>query len=369
VSYFPSIYVICPIKTLTHDIFWQNTNTIFQDLLLGGCPGLEGENNIQILNYTGIEGAICEQDQDIYNPKIEFQNLGNQNITSATFDLRKDGASLEEVLWTGNLTSYAIDSLIFSTIQSETGDYDIELLDVNSTIDSFPANNLINFDIREPNSTDVDTVIVEIMTDRLGADTYWAIFDENDLLVAEGGNLSVGLTNTGIDDPPVDPNAYGNEQLYVHNVVLPSDGCHKFIIADYFANGICCDFGNGFFRVNSLDNGILIDGSGDFEHTREVPFFKNNITSIKNIFPEQLQLSPNPFVDKISIDLSNFNSPIKNIQISNLSGLKKEISFSNHEEDAQNNMQLNLSTYNSGIYFMIIELEDGSVFGNKIIKI
>jgi len=107
---------------------------------------LEGENNAQFLNYTGIEGAIC--DQESYNPKIEFQNLSNQNITSATFDLKKDGESLEEILWTGNLTSYGIDSLIFSSIQSETGDYDIELLDVNSVIDSFPASNLINCNIR-----------------------------------------------------------------------------------------------------------------------------------------------------------------------------------------------------------------------------
>jgi len=368
VSYFPTVYIICPIKTLSHDILWQNTNTIFQDLLLGGCPGLEGENNIQILNYTGIEGAIC--DQESYNPKIEFQNHGNQNITSATFHLKKDGVSLEEIFWTGNLTSYAIDSLNFSSIQSEFGDYDIELLDVNTVVDSFPANNLINFNIREPNSTDMDTVIVEIMTDRLGTDTYWAINDETNSLVAEGGNLSVGLSNTGIDDPPVDPNAYESEQLYVHNVVLPSDGCHKFIIADYFENGICCDYGNGYFRVTSLDNGILIDGSGDFEHIKEVPFSKNeNNTSTKNIFHEQLQLSPNPFFDKISIDLSNFNSSLRNIQISNLSGLKKEIYISNHKEDARSNMQLDLSNYNSGIYFIIIELEDGSVFVDKIVKI
>jgi len=368
VTYYPSVYVICPVKTLSHDILWQSTNNIFQDLLFGGCPGLEGENNIQIINYTGIEGAICNQES--YNPKVEFQNLGNQNMTSATFDLKKDGVSLEEVLWTGDLSSYAIDSIIFSSIESVAGDYDIELLDVNSVIDSFPASNLIEFSIKEPNSTDVDTVIVEIMTDAFGPETYWAILDENNSIVAEGGNLSVGLTNTGVDDPPADPNAYDGEQLYVHNVVIPSDGCHRFVITDYFEDGFCCDFGNGFFRVTSLDNGILIDGSGDFEHMNEEPFFMNeNTTSTTNIFPEQLQLSPNPFLDEISINLSNFNSPIRNVQISNSSGLRQEISISNRKEDAQNNVLLDLSNYNSGIYLMFIELEDGSVYVNKIIKV
>jgi len=370
VSYYPTIYMICPARILSEDL-WQNTQSNFETLFNGGCPAPVGENNIQILEYNGVEGAFC--DEVSFVPVVEFQNFGSQNIVSATAQLSMDGIVQEQVEYVGNLGTFSIDTIAFSPITVGPVDIDIEITSVNGINDDIPENNIYNASIAAPNETDLDSVTVEIMTDFFGSEIYWAIFDEDEQLVAEGGNLAVGLDvtveNLGADNPPSDPSAYPNdlEQLYSTTVFLPSNGCYKFVIADYFLDGFCCGLlGDGFYRVVSSDNGVLIDEPGDFIHIAERPFAKTgNGTSTTNIIENQIKLSPNPTSDKITIDLSGIDNPIESLRVSSITG---NVIYKSQMRMDKELIELDMSLYENGIYLLTLELEDKTVMINKIIK-
>jgi len=97
------------------------------------------------------------------------------------------------------------------------------------------------------------TVDIYILPDNYPADIGWRILDENGRTVA---SVSAG--------------SYTTADVIEESVSLQSDSVYTFVITDEFENGICCDHGNGFFRLDT-DNGLVGYG-GKFRTTAEVIF-------------------------------------------------------------------------------------------------
>ena len=84
---------------------------------------------------------------------------------------------------------------------------------------------------------------VVIKTDDWGSETTWEVIDEaTGNLIDSGGPYSDGASNT-----------------YTTEICVDSDKCYTFIIYDEYDDGMCCEYGNGSYRV--YYNGVL-EGSG-----------------------------------------------------------------------------------------------------------
>lgn len=92
------------------------------------------------------------------------------------------------------------------------------------------------------------TIKVDIMTDDYGDDTTWKIIelDTGDVL-ASGG-----------------PYDYGNT-LYTDEICAESGKCYVFKIYDFWGDGMCCDYGNGYYAV--YYNNTLKGSGGEFSNT------------------------------------------------------------------------------------------------------
>ncbi|MBK5284444.1 MAG: T9SS type A sorting domain-containing protein [Bacteroidia bacterium] len=79
-----------------------------------------------------------------------------------------------------------------------------------------------------------------------------------------------------------------------------------------------------------------------------------------------ISIVPNPVSDKIKIQVSqtNANSGIKSIEIYNTLGEKV---YTSAETSRSNRETINVSTLNSGIYFLRVKTEDGMKAG-KFVK-
>jgi len=93
-------------------------------------------------------------------------------------------------------------------------------------------------------------IIVEIFTDNYPDETTWDLTDSLGTILATGGPLS----NIGT--------------LYSWQVCVDSVNCYYFTIYDAYGDGICCDWGQGYYNVY-LDGNLVATGGqfGSFETT------------------------------------------------------------------------------------------------------
>ena len=80
---------------------------------------------------------------------------------------------------------------------------------------------------------------IELLTDNYGQETDWALVNNQGTSLASGSDFE---SNT----------------LYTQQVCL-SPGSYDFTISDSYGDGICCDYGNGYYQL-SLDNQSLASG-------------------------------------------------------------------------------------------------------------
>lgn len=136
---------------------------------------------------------------------------------------------------------------------------------------------------------------------------------------------------------------------------------------NYYLDGLCCEFGEGYFKVISQDNGVLFDGTGiEFEASTEGPFALSAVVSTKDYLFSNLKIFPNPIIDELTIELPEDVSKIQSITLFDLQG--KIIFNSVNVNEAGGQINLNLSTLHSGLYLLQIRLEDGTIAQKKIIK-
>ncbi len=99
--------------------------------------------------------------------------------------------------------------------------------------------------------TDPDSIItVEILTDNFGNETTWELVEQGVGVIASGG-------------------PYPNATLITVDVPVCSTSCYDFTIFDSFGDGICCDFGIGFYNV--FYNGKLVCTGGAFGSSETCP--------------------------------------------------------------------------------------------------
>jgi len=99
------------------------------------------------------------------------------------------------------------------------------------------------------------SALFSILIDYWGKETDWNIKDSNNALQAHGGEYT-GNTLTEVD------------------LCLP-DGAYTFEIVDGYSDGICCDSGQGYYKLES--NGAVVFTGGNFGYTETKPFTISNI--------------------------------------------------------------------------------------------
>lgn len=110
-------------------------------------------------------------------------------------------------------------------------------------------------------------VSIDIKTDMHPLETAWKLTDSNDRIVLLGGPyLSKAI-------------AYVNESCL-------SDRTHTFSIADSYSDGVCCNFGNGYYNIKA--DGKLIKEGGVFEGREEKTFTAVMLSSSPSLAPSLL---------------------------------------------------------------------------------
>ncbi|MCK4660438.1 MAG: hypothetical protein KAV82_13020, partial [Phycisphaerae bacterium] len=96
----------------------------------------------------------------------------------------------------------------------------------------------------------VGTITIAIFTDEYPDETTWELVEQGGGVVASGGPYATELT------------------LYTHDITVNYASCFDFTIYDECDDGICCDYGEGYYEV--YGNGTLVGSGGEFAASETV---------------------------------------------------------------------------------------------------
>jgi hypothetical protein len=286
---------------------------------------------------VGISSNVQPSENEVYcGENIELittlYNYSENVISKASIFYQLDDENPVEFEWTGNInpnTSLEINlgNHIFTTGEHLLKVYSSspnDFRDINSLNDT----SYIAFTITQ--GTNIDFII---QTDNYAEENYWAILNSQNDTVASGNELVSNEVNT-------------------FNYCQDLDSCYTLVIYDIYADGMCCDFGNGFVAVNGQNF------SGDFGSELEIDLC--NTIGIEEIIDiNSAKVYPNPTNDIITIESKTL---IREVRIYDVYG-KNVLQKNCHS----NKELVNLYELSSGAYFLqLITNEQTQSF--KIIK-
>lgn len=141
ISYFPTIYIICPDRIIKE--VGQLTATALYAQRGTNCSFATSANDAGITNsFTVLNGTVASCDQ--VDLDYRLCNYGTSPLTSATIDLSVNGTVQQSYNWTGNLGTYASTVLTFTGVTGVPGTSNPVVFTVsnpNGSSDGNAANN------------------------------------------------------------------------------------------------------------------------------------------------------------------------------------------------------------------------------------
>lgn len=222
------------------------------------------------ISELGLEGCGTG-----VNPVIRLVNKGTQNLTSAQVTYTFNGTSTV-INWTGDLVVNTAADIELPQLTGVSGEnsLSVEVTQPNGQTDADTSDNTTesNFIVTVFPVTNVN---LSLMTDYYGDETSWELKNEAGTVLYQGGD-------------------YGQFEEDEKIFTLTQEGCYTFTIYDSQSDGMCCDYGPGFFTLETA-GGALIHQGGSFGESESVSFRLTDVMATDDVaFRAAVKVYPNP---------------------------------------------------------------------------
>jgi hypothetical protein len=126
------------------------------------------------------------------------------------------------------------------------------------------------------------------------------------------------------------------------------DNCYEFEIFDTFGDGICCEFGEGFYNLSSDSGDVIFDG-GEFGGSEITEISIGEELSSSDAFLSTISLYPNPANNEITLSIGNTNDISSYRVYTTFGQLLQEGTLQANKE------VISVSRYTVGIYFIVVK--------------
>lgn len=257
----------------------QGTKVALEDLQPGQMNNAAA-NALHHVPNTNCSGFM--------EPVVAIANMGIENLTSLDIHYLVNNGAGQTYNWTGDLAYMQTEEVTLSEIT-----FDIladNLLTVftanpNGNPDEDPTNDTITFQFAEAGST-IDLLYLMIKLDNMPEETTWEVKNGLGETLHSGGPY------------PNQPLAFIKDTL-----VFDANDCLTFFIYDAGGNGLCCNNGEGFYRITDESNNLLYTGN-EFGDMDIVQFVNDHLIGI-NDHPgaNSVSVFPNPFHKQTHINV------------------------------------------------------------------
>ena len=273
--------------------------------------------------------ASCDHEKSF---NFNITNIGTETLTSIKFNAQvADVTRLFE--WTGELPPCDNTKMSF-VVDIPFGNYTgvLSIIEVNGQ--PFDKSVTFNAECLEWAEVNVEAettnIKVYVVQDQYGEQVTWNIINSAGETVAHGGPYTHLVGS-------------GSTQINVSNVTnLPANDCYLFRIFDSNGNGICCNYGNGYYYLKDASGNRFIEGDGDFGSEARHTFTINSTLAVESNVQETLKVYPNPANDYLMVE-----GAMTQLEVFNTVG---QCLLSRTVND--NHARINLSMFSNGIYFL-----------------
>ena len=272
IAYFPTVYRICPnrmikeVGAITTAQLWSACQECQQKYETGTAS-----NDAAVLPSQSALGACLGSPLTL---TTRLQNIGSTPLTGATIRATVAGNTVAELPWTGDLGTYEVATVQIGEFTPTSGTTNVAISVVST--DDNAANNSSSTTVTAANQVMPGiTVDLELRTDQYGSETSWELKTTDGTVLYENANT-------------LSPNT-----TYNHTFNLADDECYVFNVYDSYGDGMCCNYGQGYFRLK-VDGQNIITG-GQFTNVSSKPFRTDMSVGIQDdLAINGLVVSPNP---------------------------------------------------------------------------
>ncbi len=280
-----------------------------------------------------------------FSPTLTLTNTGTVTMTSAAISYSIDNGTLSTYNWTGSLATNASATITLPTITTTPGNHILNssIVTINGTNpDQYPTNNIVAENFKIVGKYNTTEVTIEIQRDIFGSETSWSLF-----------NLTTGTTvASGSGYTDTDPNL---PALFTQTVTVENNNCYEFTINDGYGDGICCDFGPGYYNLKT-SNTIIATG-GSFGEQEIVSFSIDTNLSTGNFeYLNNITLYPNPATDILNIAVSDSSQLPDSYMVYNSLG---QI-LTQKKVNSDNDLKINTSGFSAGVYIIRLAKDNES---------
>lgn len=302
-------------------------------------------NNDGSLQLQGLNVAACE---NTFTPQVIFKNNGSNNITTATISYTLNSNPAGTYTYNGNLAPAEQTTIDLPTITPGFGEhtYSVAITSVNGVADEAPVNDNKSQTFVVATAYNTQQVIISIKTDNYGEETIWALIDSNENPIASNINPAA----------PFGYDALNSDELYTFTLDVNDNQCYAFGIIDLYADGICCENGNGYYTVTTA-NGTIIAQGGQFGQ-QEITYFKiDQSLGMGDVIAQYagIKLYPNPAATTITLAVPQDAALPDGYEIYNSLGqLMSKGNIKAHTS------VIDVNALSTGVYFIKVASEAGT---------
>lgn len=297
-----------------------------------------------ITGVSSASGISCSQTRKF---NVNITNGGLDELTTIKFEVYVDGEYVKDHTWEGSLASYAATMFdIELDIPGGTHSVEVRIVEANGTAFDFSKEVSASFDewaevIIEGQE---EEFTIDIMQDKYGNQITWELLASDMTVLASGGPYTMLVG--------------GGTQLHQEKVTVALGECVKFIIKDAVGNGICCDYGEGYYQIKDSKGNLLVDGDGGFGSQASVLLSVTDGVSVnENVATEAFNIFPNPVKDVLTVKGENMS---KVVIYNSLGQMVESIDCTEDE------VKVNVNAYQNGMYFINVIDNNGDMTTSKV---
>ncbi len=315
---------------------------------------IDAANNASAGSISGTPLVLCSGEQ-LLSPVVKLSNGGNEVLTSCDIIYSVNGGTEQTYNWTGSLQSLEDEDVTLGPIAVDvTGSsttINVTVANPNGMMDEVATDNTSSIDIETAPGTEF-TAELQLTTDGYGDEVYWQVTNSSGEIVASGGNPNVGLDNvaTGTFPPPFSAESYGNNQTYTEEILLSSADCYTFHITDYYGDGL---LGAGGYSLRDNTGAVMHSDVENYQDEAIKDFSGTGAVSVdENILNQGLVMSPNPVIDILNVNFNLASAEEVVIRVVNALGQEVGTEFIGTRSAGQTTAQIDMSLFDSGIYYV-----------------
>ena len=301
-----------------------------------GCtPGITLENDGS-LQINRIETGCG---QNTVEPEVVIINTGSSVLTSSTISYHADDQTPAIYNWTGTLAVGESATIQMPAITLPAGKhtFNAKISTINNQPDMAPNNSTRSSALDISGAFSTGSFIVTIQTDDAGSEVLWAITtqEDEDTIIAGNVNSSGQI------------NYYNNNELYTTEAATTENTCYIFYMVDNGLNGLCCDFGNGYYKIETSEGELIAEG-GDFMQVEQKSFAITSTLANQQISqPQAITLYPNPANTMLNIATADAANIPESYTVYNSLGQIMDNGVINSASQT-----LDIAKYANGVYFV-----------------